>query len=505
VSGEAAGVGLIADTSFYPDPRYTFRHPLIHEVAYGGLVHARRHALHARALEAIERLHPTRLSQHTERLAHHAFCSEVWDKAVEYAGEAGTKAAESSAYREAVVYLEQAIAALAHLPEDAHTLARAIDLRLALRSSLFPLGQIPRDLEHLSAAEPLARRLGDRSRLAWILAHMVRDLALLGKPERALEEGARALAVAEDVRDTGLEALVRAYLGLARQAMGEYRSAAELLRASVRSLGDDRVYTAHGFPGPASVFVRAWLAWVLTELGEFSDASGLADDALRVATAADQPLSLAVAHYTRGNVHVGRGDLTQAQPPLEQSFELCRVWHLVAWLPRIAAALGHARVLSGRVAEGLALLESTLQPTRLSGFELRRPLEAGFLAHAYLRAGRLDDAWRWANDAVALATAARERGHEAYAHRLLGEIAAHLDPPDVETGERHYRQALARANELSMRPLVAHCHLGLGTLHRRTDEREQAHEHLTTATTMYGEMGMSFWLEKAETALRALD
>jgi hypothetical protein len=87
---------------------------------------------------------------------------------------------------------------------------------------------------------------------------------------------------------------------------------------------------------------------------------------------------------------------------------------------------------------------------------------------------------------------------QAHAIRLLGEIGLHRDPLDVGEAERRYQQALALASELGMRPLVAHCHLGLGRLYRRTDKREQAPEHLATATTMYREMGMTYWREKAE-------
>jgi predicted protein tyrosine phosphatase len=99
---------------------------------------------------------------------------------------------------------------------------------------------------------------------------------------------------------------------------------------------------------------------------------------------------------------------------------------------------------------------------------------------------------------VRLARERGERGREAWALRLLGEIAAHADAPDVKPAEEHYRQALARADELGMRPLVAHCHLGLGKLYCRTDNRAKAEEHLQTATTMYREMDMRFWLEKVE-------
>src|SRR5206468_4763869 len=92
----------------------------------------------------------------------------------------------------------------------------------------------------------------------------------------------------------------------------------------------------------------------------------------------------------------------------------------------------------------------------------------------------------------------------AHALHLLGDIATHPDRFDAERGEAHYRKALALAEPRGMRPLVAHCHLGLGKLYYRTGKREQAQEHLANATTMYREMDMRFWLEHAETEMREL-
>ena len=99
----------------------------------------------------------------------------------------------------------------------------------------------------------------------------------------------------------------------------------------------------------------------------------------------------------------------------------------------------------------------------------------------------------------------RQRGHEAWALRLLGEIAAHHDAPEVEPAAHHYRQALALAEELGMRPLVAHCHLGLGTLYARTGQRQQARAELSTAIEMYRAMAMTFWLPQAEVALAQVE
>ena len=123
---------------------------------------------------------------------------------------------------------------------------------------------------------------------------------------------------------------------------------------------------------------------------------------------------------------------------------------------------------------------------------------------ALQRAGRLDHALADAERTLGLTRERGERGREAQCLRLLGEIAAQRDPPDAETAERHYREALRLGEELKMRPLVAHCHFGLGKLYRRTGKRHEAQEHLTTATTLYREMDMRFWLEQAEAAMREM-
>jgi tetratricopeptide (TPR) repeat protein len=120
------------------------------------------------------------------------------------------------------------------------------------------------------------------------------------------------------------------------------------------------------------------------------------------------------------------------------------------------------------------------------------------LTVGYLHAGRTDDALATGQRALSLATDRGEEGHEAEALRLLGDILSHPQPPETALATNYYHRALALAEPRGMRPLVAHCHLGLGTLYRRTDKYRQAEEHLTTATAMYREMGMTYWLEKSE-------
>jgi tetratricopeptide (TPR) repeat protein len=119
----------------------------------------------------------------------------------------------------------------------------------------------------------------------------------------------------------------------------------------------------------------------------------------------------------------------------------------------------------------------------------------------YLSAGRIDEAASHAREALALSRRLGARGSEADALCLAGDVAS---TGGAEDAPGYYREALSLAGDLGMRPLVAHCHLGLGNLYAHTDKREQAQEHLTTAATMYREMDMRFWLEKAEAELLEL-
>ena len=184
---------FLYETRLFPELEYTFKHALTHEVAYGSLLQERRRALHAKIVEAIEQLYPDRLTEQVERLAHHALRGEVWDKAVAYCRQAGVKATERSAYQEAVAYLEQALEALRHLPEERDTREQAIDIRLHLRVVLFPLGGLQRTLDHLREAETYAEHLNDQRRLGQVLSSMIGCWWLMGAPERAVECGERAL------------------------------------------------------------------------------------------------------------------------------------------------------------------------------------------------------------------------------------------------------------------------------------------------------------------------
>jgi hypothetical protein len=184
--------------------------------------------------------------------------------------------------------------------------------------------------------------------------------------------------------------------------------------------------------------------------------------------------------------------------------EIVRDWNLVVWSAFLPWTMGWAHTLSGRVSEGVALFEQCLRAREALHIQVWHPLLLARLAEALLATDCPADARRHGERALTLARERGERGHEAYALRLLSEIAARNDPLDIGKADAGFRATLTLATELGMRPLIAHCHLGLGNLSRQTGRREQAAEHLATATSMYGEMDMQFWFQKAETGIREL-
>ena len=503
--GHLQAAEFLYETSLFPELAYTFKHALTHEVAYGSLLQERRRALHARIVAASERLYADRLTEQAERLAQHALRGEVWDKAVAYCRQAGTKAFARSAFREAVACFEQALAALRHLPESRATQEQAIDLRLDLRNALWSLGEIRQMLDHLREAATLAEALDDQPRLGRVSAYMCRYFREMGDHDSAVESGQHALAVAATLGDFALQVMAQHFLGVAYHALGDYRQAMGLLRSNVESLAGDLLHERFGMIGLPAVLSRAWLARCLAELGAFPEGIAHAEEALRIAEAVDHPNSLIHAYLGVGFLSLRQRDLSRAIPVLERCLDLCRVFNILLWFPETAAALGCAYAFAGRVAEALPLLEQAEQSGAAMGTMGGQSLRVGYVSEAYLLAGRMQEAVQLAGRALALSRAHKERGHEAWALRLLGEIAAHQDPPEIEPAEDHYRQALALAEELGMRPLQAHCHRGLGTLYATTGQREQARAELSTAIELYQAMEMTFWLPQTEAALAQVE
>jgi tetratricopeptide (TPR) repeat protein len=496
---------FLYETRLFPEHEHTFKHALTHEVAYGSLLLERRRALHAQIVQALEALAGDRVAEQVERLAHHALRGEVWDKALAYCRQAGEKALARSAYREAVGSFEQALHALPHLPEQRDMREQAIDLRLALRSALLPSGDERRILAYLREAESLATALDDPMRLGQVSRFLSTHFYLIGAYDQAITSAQCALTLATAGGDVVLHALANLRLGLAYLAQGDYRQAIDCFRQTVAALDGVRRYERFGHVILPAVLSCAHLTWCYAELGTFAEGRALGEEGLRIAEAVAHPGSLMYASWGIGLLALRQGNLSRALPLLERAVGICHEADIPFSFPEIAAVLGAAYTLAGRVADAVPLLTRAIEQPTAKEIVRYQVLCSLSLSESQVLAGHLEEAHALAEGALTLAGAHQERGHLAYALRLLGEIASHRDPPEAEQAEAHYRQALALAEELGMRPLQAHCHRGLGTLYTAIGQREQARTALSTAIALYRDMNMTFWLPQAEAALAQME
>jgi class 3 adenylate cyclase/tetratricopeptide (TPR) repeat protein len=490
---------FLYETGLYPDLEYSFKHALTHDVAYGSMLQERRRTLHARVVAAIEALHADRLTEHVEQLAHHAYQGEVWNKAVAYLRQAGAKAFGRSASRDAVLHYERALEALSRCGETPGTISDGIDIRFELRTALLPLARFDAILRHLQDAERLARHLGDEKRLGWVGIYTTAHLWMTGRSSLARAHAEKTQSIAERGDDPGLRIVANNYVGIACLTSGDYLQACDAFLLVAETAKDAMLHERFGQAAVPAVLSRWGLALASGERGAFKDAVVHAQEGMRIAEPTNA-YSRFLAFHALGCVNVMRGDLVQGVAALEQALAVCRDWNLGVLLPMACGAMGYGYLQGRDPARALTLLREACASYDSTGMGVFQSLAEVRLGEALLIAGQHGKASEAAVRGLTLARERGERGHEAHALRLLAEMGSTREPAD----EAPYHDAIALARELGMRPLVAHCHLGLGKLYQRTDRRQDAQEHLTTAITMYRDMDMRFWLEQAEAESRAL-
>jgi class 3 adenylate cyclase/DNA-binding SARP family transcriptional activator/sugar phosphate isomerase/epimerase len=494
--------GLISRRGMPPEATYSFKHALVQDAAYVTMLKSRRRKLHAGIAKVLVGQFPAMVERLPEVVAHHFTEAGLAREAVGYWRKAGQLASVRSAGREAVTFFEQALHLLKTQPETHSTLEQGCDLRLELRPVLLELGRSPRMFECLREAEALAERLNDDRRRGRVYAFMTVAHSFRGELSEALAAGTRALEAAGRLDDLRLRIVTTSLLVQVHQARGEYDRVIELATGNLAALPADWVHETFGLGGPPSVWDRGCLIMSLAELGRFAEAARYEAEAISLAEPTQHAFTISMALFAASVFHLLKGDWAQALSRIERWVAVARTGTFLFHLPwGIAssawplAQLGEASEALNRLGESEPLLE------RLAANRILANIAWFYysLGRACLLLGRRDEARRLGDRALEFCSS--QPGFAAHALLLLGDVAGHPDQFDAERGETHYRRALALAEELGMRPLVAHCHLGLGKVYLRTGKRDQARDHLTAATTMYRDMGMTYWLEQAEAEL----
>jgi tetratricopeptide (TPR) repeat protein len=490
---------LIFQRGVPPDATYRFKHALVQDAAYATMLKRRRRQLHSSIAEVLVELFPTLAEGLPEVVAYHFTEASLASEAIGYWHKAGQLASARSANREAVKFFEQALALLQALPESQSTLEQAFNIRLEQRRVLSHLGEVRQTRERLGEAEVLAGKLNDDRRLGRVLALMTNNHSLLGELDEALAVGSRALALARGLGDLELSILAKTYLAHADYHRGRYERVVELLTDNLAMIPVDRIHEHFGLSAPASIYNRFYLVVSLAELGRFAEAAEYEAEALRLTESLQNHYTVGLTSYAAGTRHLIEGDWPKARARFEHVIAVYREGNIFLQLHTAVASAAWARAQLREASEALNLLrecEPLLERAVSRGIVGTRGLTYHSMGRTCLLLGRLDEAHSLGHRA--LESSAYHPGFAAHSLHLLGDIATNPDRFDAESGEIQYRKALTLAKAHGMRPLVAHCHLGLGKVYCRTGQRQEAQAHWATATTMYREMNMNFSLEQGE-------
>ena len=386
--------------------------------------------------------------------------------------------------------LERAIVALDRVERRRDVLERAIDIRLDLRYVLALLGQYDRALPRLREAESLALELNDTVRQGRAVSFLANGLYLLGDHAGAITAARRATEIAQLLDDFPTRMTADIYAGRALHALGRYRESTELFRRVVDAFSGDHAREYAGLPVLPAAYARSYLAMGLSELGDFAAALSAGHEAVAIADATGHLDTIQWACYALGLTLLNRGDAEAASVLLERALSICRAAQLPVYVPRAAAALGHASALCGRD-DGLALLEGAAADSETPSQRNTQARTFARLAEVYLLAGRITEGMEGAERSLTLAEERGERGSEAHALRVLA--MAHEAQSRIDDSRAAYERALALASEVGMQPLVALCHLGLGKLERVAHRREAAAAHLLAAHEAFERLEMARW------------
>ena len=485
-------------------PIYAFRHSLMVDVAYASQLKQGRRELHAELVRIYEDRYQDRIEEHVDRIAHHARAGELWEKAVHYLQRAAQKASAISAYSDGVNLFDQAIEALAQLPQGRETSKQAIDIQLGLRNALVPLGELKRAMDGLRKAETEAVAIDDHRRLAKINIWRTNALTLQGDLEDAIRYGRRAVDIAGDVGDRSLLVWAQYVLGEAYLVYGRFPQATETLRHLSDAIGRGPAIADDESMGRRAVFCLGHLSTSLAFRADFAGAIAEGEEACRIADNLGEPYPIGFANFCLSNAHIQQGDLDAGLAVAERGQAICEKSGIHLLLPFLMLLRAHAAVTAGEPGTAVAMLANAVTQCvemNLKLFETWSRVELGF---AHLADGSVADALDQVEQARKLIDRHKYLWLEPEALRLLAVASQTDDSAGLAGPEQSLLDAIRIAEDIEMVTAEAHAHRALGEIYARHHRSEPAREHLEKARDIYQSHEMTLWLPEVEDRIAGL-
>lgn len=502
VIAELVANGIFGSSLDPQTARYEFRHDVIRQAAYDGLLRERLRALHARVADGIERLYGERRGEWIAELAYHAEHAQDWERAYGFCREATEAAIGKAAYDAASAFCDRALAHLTHLPASADNTRRSIDLHLLGRAAVGPKLGAADWLRHAEEAERLAAAIADPGRQMLASIHRTWAASYMARPLDALVAGREALARAEAAGHPDTIVVARSACGQALYAHGDLRGAIRIFGEALDHLAGERRLRRLGTTVTTSISCLVGRSNSYAQLGAFVEADADAAEVAEIAEHTRLPLDGAFASYAVGFGQLHRMEFAAAERHLKDAVDRCRQGEYALPFSLFANSLGAVLSAQGRHDEAAEVLAEAIESAEQMSFIMARITAELNLGGVALARGNAALATQRAREGLEFA---RERGlltAEVIALRLLAQCLCQQANPNVPAALDYLGQAIHISQRMEARPGEAATRALLASLLIKLGRKAPAAEQATTAARLFGDLGLTSAATRA-TALAA--
>ena len=499
------GLEFIYEKSLFPELEYIFRHALVQEVAYNSLLINRRKEIHEKIGLAIENLYPNRLEEFYEILAYHYARGEVLEKASRYLKLSGSKATRNHSLWAAYSSYKEALATLRRLPDTEENKKEYLEV---LRLAVLPLNLLgfpEGSLEILQEGEGLSKDLHDNRHLAFFFGRLSAYYAIRGDAPLGVKYSEKALELARRSRDIDL--IVRITPGLCASYMGTGRHSKVVdIVPGFLDLLEKTEQESNFFA--MSLNPYSWLCGYcgisMGYLGNFEEGKIVLEKGLRHAVRIGDLTMSGLVESCCGMFFLIKGDWKPVKEHLQNSIKINEEVKFLLGLAWSWGSLGLAISYLGDPETGGKYVEKGLKIQRDAGFEMLLSMYPLFLGIICYQQGDLMNARHFADEALRLSQKNNEKHFEGHSWIWLGRIVGRMEKPQIGKAEEYILQGMKMLDELKLKPFYAQGCLFLGEVLADAGDREKALESLKKAESMFQEMGMDYWLGKAQEELKRL-
>jgi class 3 adenylate cyclase len=495
------GLEFIYEKSLFPELEYVFKHALTQEVAYNSLLLKRRKDIHASIARAIEDLYPDRLEEFCEALAHHYSQSENWEKAFQYFKLSGQKAARNFSQWEAFNSYRAALSALDKLPPSEENQRASVAVRLLMDVPMMALAY-PLDSEDiLREGERLSRELGDEKSMANLQTDLSCCLSTKGQSMEGLSWAETVFKRAEEAQDVDLMVASGFELCICAFNLGQFRKIVEVAAKCIAMLEMTHREAAYfGRPFNTYSCLLGVQGLTLGILGRIKEGEDVLEKSLCFARGVDNWYSLAFCGAFYGNLFAFGGDGKRGLDYFREAMHYCEATQFAPAMIGACIGLGASHLTLWDMDEAQRHLERGI---KLPVTSYQSTLY-GCLGMVHLFSGDLVNARSCAEEGLRLAQEHAERAWEGFAWIVLGAVLSVADSTQRSKAEECLLQGIAVEEQLGAKMFCCMGHFFLGQHYDLSGQRDKAVERLTTARSMFQEMGMDFWLTLAESSLSSM-